>query len=64
MRQIISGERIKLNRNELFVVECCDCGLCHGFISNKDVFIKIYRDDALTKIVRKKRNKKRYRKSL
>jgi len=55
MKEIINGETITLKRNRQFTIRCCECKLTHLFFADKDVNIKIYRDDYLTNKARKKR---------
>lgn len=58
MKEIINGETIKLFKNRQFTIRCCECRLTHIFFADKDVNIKIYRDDYLTNLARRKRGKK------
>ena len=51
---IVNGQPIRLKKDKLFRVECCDCSLVHDYIPTKDVDIYVYRNDFETRKARKK----------
>ncbi|CAK0754941.1 hypothetical protein CCP1ISM_50018 [Azospirillaceae bacterium] len=47
--KVINGQPLKFRKDNFETFVCCDCGLTHKVVFNKNVIMIAYRDDYLTK---------------